>query len=290
MTPAEKKAAQKKMATKLTVVKKAAPKKRAASKRKAKPAAKAKAAAKALATPRLSVVVPVYNEQDNVGPLAREIDVALSGIPHEMVFVNDCSTDETLERLTALKAELPQLRAVSHRENAGQSRSVRTGILAARGEIIATLDGDMQNDPADIPAMFEKLTRADAPETLALIGGDRTADRKDTWSKKLGSKIGNGVRQWLLKDECNDTGCGLKVFKREAFLRLPYFDHVHRYIPALMKREGYTAEYHPANHRAREHGVSKYTNFGRLLVSIADLRGVMWLNRRARNPQGWDEV
>ena len=246
--------------------------------------------AKTSAAPHVSVVVPVYNEEDNVGPLAREIDAALSGTAHEIIFVNDCSTDETLTRLTALKAELPQLRAVSHRENAGQSRSVRTGILAARGEIIATLDGDMQNDPADIPAMLAKLTRPDAPESLALIGGDRTADRKDTWSKKLGSKFGNGIRQKLLKDDCNDTGCGLKVFKREAFLRLPYFDHIHRYIPALMKREGYSAEYHPVNHRAREHGVSKYTNFGRLIVSIADLRGVMWLRRRARNPQGWDEV
>lgn len=239
--------------------------------------------------PDISVVVPVYNEEDNVGPLAREIDAALSGENYEMIFVNDCSTDETLARLTALKAELPRLRAVSHRANAGQSRSVRTGILAARGDIIATLDGDMQNDPADIPAIYAALNREGAPENLALIGGDRTAGRKDTAAKKMASKFGNGIRKRLLKDDCNDTGCGLKVFKREAFLRLPYFDHIHRYLPALMAREGYACEFMPVNHRAREHGVSKYTNFGRLMVSFADLRGVMWLSKRARNPEGWDE-
>lgn len=242
--------------------------------------------------PLLSVVVPVYNEEDNVGPLSAEIYAALKGTKtsYEMIFVNDCSTDETLARLSALKQSLPQLRVVSHRNNSGQSRSVRTGILAASGDIIATLDGDMQNDPADIPAMLAKLTRDGAPDNLALVGGDRTAGRQDTWSKKLASKVGNGVRKKLLGDDCNDTGCGIKVFRREAFLRLPYFDHVHRYIPALMQREGYVCEYHPVNHRQREFGVSKYTNFGRLIVSIADLRGVMWLNKRARNPNGWDEV
>ncbi|WP_017931240.1 glycosyltransferase family 2 protein [Robiginitomaculum antarcticum] len=242
------------------------------------------------AVPDLSVVIPVYNEEDNVGPLAREVDAALSHINHEIVFVNDCSTDATLANLTALKKELPQLRAVSHRANAGQSRSVRTGILAAKGAVIATLDGDMQNVPADIPALYARLTSPDAPKALALIGGDRTAGRKDTWSKKLGSRIGNGIRKKLLNDDCNDTGCGLKVFKRAAFLRLPYFDHIHRYLPALMNREGYRCEFMPVNHRAREHGVSKYTNFGRLMVSFADLRGVMWLNKRARNPEGWDEA
>ena len=242
------------------------------------------------ALPEISVVIPVYNERDNVGPLAREIDAALAGTPYEMIFVNDCSTDDTLERLKALKAELPALRAVSHRENAGQSRGVRTGILAARGPVIATLDGDMQNDPADIPKMFARLTSPDAPETLALVGGDRTAGRKDTVAKKMASKLGNGIRKRLLRDDCNDTGCGLKVFKREAFLRLPYFDHIHRYIPALMAREGYTSEFMPVNHRAREFGESKYTNFGRLRVSIADLRGVLWLKKRARNPRGWDEI
>ena len=179
--------------------------------------------------------------------------------------------------------------SLSHRQNSGQSRGVRSGILAARAPIIATLDSDGQNDPADIPNLFERLTREDAPGTLAMVGG-RRAKRIDSAAKKIGSRIGNGVRKRLLKDDADDTGCGLKVFKRDAFLRLPYFDHIHRYIPALMIREGYTIEFADVNHRAREFGESKYTNFGRLKVSIADLRGVIWLRKRARLPGGVDEV
>ena len=239
--------------------------------------------------PQISVVVPVYNEAENVEKLVREIHAALSGIPFEMNFVNDCSTDNTQDVLQGLKDEFPNLRVLSHRHNAGQSRAVRTGILAAAGPVIATLDGDGQNDPADIPALYTQFTRADAPDNLGLVGG-RRAKRQDSWAKKVGSRFGNGVRKKLLKDNADDTGCGLKVFSREAFLRLPYFDHVHRYIPALMLREGYATEFCDVNHRHREFGVSKYTNFGRLMVSIADLRGVMWLNRRSRNPNGWDEV
>lgn len=241
------------------------------------------------AAPIISVVVPVFNEAENVGKLAAEIAQAMAGTAHEMIFVNDSSTDETLAALSALKADYPALRVLSHRANAGQSRSVRTGILAARAPVIGTLDGDGQNDPADLPAMLAQLTRKDAPANLQLVGG-RRAKRIDSAAKKVGSKIGNGVRKRLLKDEADDTGCGIKVFGREAFLRLPYFDHIHRYIPALMLREGFAAEFMDVNHRSREFGVSKYTNFGRLIVSIADLRGVMWLNRRARNPSGWDEV
>lgn len=240
-------------------------------------------------SPEISVVVPVYNEAENVEKLAREIHAALSDRRYEMNFVNDASSDSTQSVLQELKSEFPGLRVLSHRENAGQSRAVRTGILAAKAPIIATLDGDGQNDPADIPALFAQFTRADAPENLGLVGG-RRAKRKDSWAKRIGSRFGNGIRKKLLKDNADDTGCGLKVFSREAFLRLPYFDHVHRYIPALMLREGYETEFCDVNHRHREFGVSKYTNFGRLMVSIADLRGVMWLNRRARNPQGWDEV
>ncbi len=239
--------------------------------------------------PALSVVVPVYNEAENVALLVSEIATALDGTSYEMIFINDASTDNTEEALKALKVTYPALRVLSHRENSGQSRSVRTGILSATAPVIATLDGDGQNDPADIPALFAQLTRKDAPENLALVGG-RRAKRIDSWAKRFASRFGNGIRKKLLKDEADDTGCGLKVFTREAFLRLPYFDHIHRYIPALILREGYTAEFADVNHRAREFGVSKYTNFGRLMVSIADLRGVMWLNRRARNPKGWDEV
>lgn len=240
-------------------------------------------------TPDISVIVPVYNEEENVAKLVDEIAVALQGEAYEMLFVNDASTDGTLETLKALKENYPALRPISHRKNAGQSRAVRSGVLAAKGTYIATLDGDGQNDPADIPALYAQMTRPDAPDSLALVGG-RRAKRQDSWAKKIGSRFGNGIRKKLLNDQADDTGCGLKVFKREAFLRLPYFDHVHRYIPALMLREGYDIEFCDVNHRHREFGVSKYTNFGRLMVSIADLRGVMWLNRRARNPEGWDEV
>ena len=240
-------------------------------------------------SPKISVVVPVYNEAENVEKLVREIAAALSGTAHEMNFVNDASTDATEEVLQNLKSEFPALRVLSHRKNAGQSRAVRTGILAAKAPLIATLDGDGQNDPADIPALYKQFTRADAPDNLGLVGG-RRAKRKDSWAKRVGSRFGNGVRKKLLKDNADDTGCGLKVFSRDAFLRLPYFDHVHRYIPALMMREGYATEFCDVNHRHREFGVSKYTNFGRLMVSFADLRGVMWLNRRSRNPEGWDEV
>ena len=238
---------------------------------------------------KYSVVVPVYNEEENVGPLSGEIAAAMKGMPYEMIFVNDCSTDGTLAALTALKDTHKTLRVLSHRENSGQSRSVRSGVIAAAGSIIATLDGDGQNDPADVPGLIEIMVRKDAPDNLALVGG-RRAKRKDTWAKRAASRFGNGVRKWLLKDEADDTGCGLKVFKREAFLRLPYFDHIHRYIPSLMLREGYTIEFSDISHRNRQFGVSKYTNFGRLIVSIADLRGVMWLNRRSRNPGGVDEV
>jgi len=240
-------------------------------------------------SPKLSVVVPVFNEAENVEKLISEIAAALDGTPYEMIFVNDASTDDTANVLTELKAKFSALRPISHRQNAGQSRAVRSGVQAAKGEFIATLDGDGQNDPADIPALYAQLTRADAPEKLAMVGG-RRAKRKDTAAKKFASRFGNGVRKKLLKDQADDTGCGLKVFRRQAFLELPFFDHVHRYIPALMLREGYEIEFCDVNHRHREFGVSKYTNFGRLMVSIADLRGVMWLNRRARKPGGWNEI
>ena len=237
----------------------------------------------------LSVVLPAYNESGNLGPLIGEIAQALFATPHEIVVVDDGSTDDTRDRLVALKDRHPQLRVIAHRANAGQSRALRTGILAAKAPLIATLDSDGQNDPADIPALFEQLTRADAPDTLAMVGG-RRAKRRDTAAKRLGSRVGNGVRKRLLRDDCDDTGCGLKVFRRDAFLALPYFDHIHRYLPALMLRDGHACEYRDVNHRERGEGESKYTNLGRLKVSIADLRGVRWLLSRARNPGGWDEI
>jgi glycosyltransferase involved in cell wall biosynthesis len=237
--------------------------------------------------PEISVVVPVFDEEGAAPALAREIAAAFAGRSYEMVFVDDASRDGTRAALKALQAEIPQLRVLAHRKNSGQSRAVRTGILGARGGIIVTLDGDGQNDPADGPKLVDVL-KAGPPE-LALVGGERVK-RQDSQAKKIASKVGNGVRRRLLRDTANDTGCGLKAFRRDAFLRLPYFDHIHRYLPALMLREGYQTDFRPVNHRHRESGRSKYTNLGRLWASLSDLFGVMWLQSRSRNPGGVDEV
>lgn len=231
--------------------------------------------------PDISVVVPVYNESGAAAALAREIAAAFEGRNYEMVFVNDASRDGTLAELTALKAEIPRLRVLSHANNSGQSRAIRTGILAARAPIIVTLDGDGQNDPAYAPALADRL--AAGPPNLALVGGERVK-RQDSAAKRWASRWANGIRKKLLKDDANDTGCGLKAFRREAFLRLPYFDHIHRYIPALMLREGYEVAFEPVGHRPRQVGVSKYTNLGRLKVAVTDLFGVMWLQSRSRLP------
>ena len=237
--------------------------------------------------PDISVVVPVFNEEGAAADLAREIAAAFVGRSFEILFVDDCSRDNTKTVLTALRAEVPQLRVLAHQANCGQSRAVRSGILAARGDIIVTLDGDGQNDPADGPKLVDAL--AAGPPNLALVGGERVK-RQDSQAKKLASRFGNGVRKRLLRDTANDTGCGLKAFRRDAFLRLPYFDHIHRYIPALMLREGYEVAFLPVNHRHRQTGQSKYTNLGRLWASLSDLLGVMWLQTRSRLPGGVDEL
>lgn len=232
---------------------------------------------------RLSVVVPVKNEADNVEPLIREIVAALTGrAEFEIIYVDDGSTDATPARLAALKTELPMLRVITHRASCGQSQAVTTGVRAARHEWIATLDGDGQNDPADIPALLQRLSGSDA--RLALLAGWRTR-RNDTPLRRMSSKIANGVRAWALKDATPDTGCGLKVFGRETFLALPNFDHMHRFLPALMQRNGYRVESVPVNHRSRERGTSKYGVHNRLWVGIVDLFGVAWLQRRVRLPQ-----
>ena len=239
------------------------------------------------APPDISVVVPVFDEEGAAPALAREIATAFAGRNFEIVFVDDASRDDTRAALKAIRAEIPQLRVLAHRKNAGQSRAIRTGVLGARGAVVVTLDGDGQNDPADGPKLVDALTSG--PPELALVGGERVK-RQDSQAKRMASRVGNGVRKRLLKDTANDTGCGLKAFRREAFLRLPYFDHIHRYLPALMQREGYRTAFLPVNHRHRQTGVSKYTNLGRLWVSLSDLFGVMWLQSRARNPEGVDEV
>ena len=240
-----------------------------------------------VAVPDISVVVPVFDESGAAPDLAREIAKAFHGRRYEMIFVDDRSRDDTVAVLSRLKDELPTLRVLSHRVNAGQSRAIRTGILAARGAIIVTLDGDGQNDPADGPSLVDALVAG--PADLVLVGGERIK-RQDSLAKRFASRLGNGIRKALLRDTANDTGCGLKAFRREAFLRLPYFDHIHRYIPALMLREGYEVRFLPVNHRHRQTGRSKYTNLGRLWASLSDLLGVMWLGSRARSPGGVEEV
>src|SRR6478672_5869340 len=233
------------------------------------------------AIPDISVVVPVHNEEGAAGPLAREIAAAFAGRSYEMVFVDDASRDGTLAELRGLMAELPALRVLGHGSNAGQSRAVRTGVLAARAPIVVTLDGDGQNPPADAPRLADLL--ASSPPSVALVGGVR-AERQDSGAKRQASLWANRIRRRLLGDDAADTGCGLKAFRRDVFLRLPYFDHIHRYLPALMIREGYENRYLDVDHRHRETGQSKYTNWGRLMASLSDLLGVMWLKTRSRRP------
>jgi dolichol-phosphate mannosyltransferase len=237
--------------------------------------------------PQISVVVPVHDEAGAVGPLVAEIALAFDGRSYEMIFVDDASRDSTLAELTALKAAHPRLRVLTHPSNSGQSRAVRTGVLAARGEVVVTMDGDGQNPPVDAPRLVDALLAA-APE-VALVGG-RRARRQDSEAKRQASIWANRIRRRLLGDDADDTGCGLKAFRREAFLRLPYFDHVHRYLPALMIREGFRNLYLDVGHRHRETGRSKYTNWGRLVASLSDLLGVMWLKSRSRLPGAVREV
>ncbi len=238
-------------------------------------------------TPEISVVVPVFDEEGNVGALAREIAAAFAGRPYEMIFVDDASRDGTQAVLAGLKAELPHLRVLAHARNAGQSRALRTGVEAARGGVIVTLDGDGQNDPADAPRLVERL-KAGGPQ-LGLVGGLRLR-RRDPWAKRVGSKIGNGVRRRILNDQATDTGCGLKALPRQVFLRLPYFDHMHRFLPALVRREGLETAFLEVSHRSRASGRSKYTNLARLKASAGDLLGVVWLLGRARRPGAVSEV
>lgn len=231
--------------------------------------------------PDISIVVPVHDEAGAAGPLAREIAAAFAGRSHEIIFVDDASRDTTLSELRALTSEIPTLRVLGHATNAGQSRAVRTGVLAARGDVVVTLDGDGQNPPADAPKLVDALLSA--PPQVALVGGVRQK-RQDSEAKLWASRWANRIRKRLLGDDADDTGCGLKAFRRHVFLRLPYFDHIHRYLPALVIREGYENRYLPIGHRHRDTGRSKYTNWGRLKASFSDILGVMWLKSRSRRP------
>jgi dolichol-phosphate mannosyltransferase len=234
--------------------------------------------------PLLSVVVPVRNEVGNVGPLLADIETACAGIgAFEVVFVNDGSTDGTPAALAELASTRPWLRIVTHALSCGQSAAVRSGVRHAHAPVVATLDGDGQNDPAFLPKMLEALQAAGLQ--AGLVQGQRVG-RKDTGFKKLQSRIANGVRGGILKDGTRDAGCGLKCFRREAYLALPYFDALHRFMPALMVREGYRVVHVDVRDRPRLTGVSNYGFFDRLWVGILDLIGVWWLiRRRKRVPQ-----
>ena len=233
----------------------------------------------------LSVVVPVFNERDNLKPLIDEIHSALDGsLDYEIIYVNDGSTDETLAILDDLHQHDERLRVLCHARSCGQGTAVRTGVKAARAPWIATLDGDGQNDPADIMSLYARVQQDDRDPDLCMIAGWRKK-RQDSSLKKFSSRLANGVRARVLKDDTPDTGCGLKLFSREAFLELPYFDHMHRFLPALILRSGKKVQSVEVNHRPRHKGESKYGVHNRLWTGIVDMLGVLWLQRRGKRPE-----
>lgn len=232
----------------------------------------------------ISLVIPVRNEADGIAPLIAEIRTALDGHhDYEVIFVDDGSDDDTAERLRAARRDFPRLRVLRHAHNCGQSTALLTGVRAAQAPWIVTLDGDGQNDPADIPKLLAALAESPRPEGLKMVCGHRRK-RRDTWLRRMSSRIANGVRSWLLDDRTPDTGCGLKVVERDTFLALPYFDHMHRFLPALVQRQGGRTVSVEVNHRPRMQGQSNYGLLDRLWVGIVDLFGVAWLRRRARLP------
>lgn len=238
--------------------------------------------------PAVSIVVPVRNEQDNVAPLIAEIVAALDGRwAYEIIYVNDGSTDATADRLTELMRTRPELRQIRHAQSSGQSAAVRTGVRFARGAIVATLDGDGQNNPQFLRDLIGCLEEGGA--RLGLVAGQRVG-RKDTGFKKFQSRVANAVRKSVLRDGTRDTGCGLKAFRRDVFLSLPYFDGLHRFLPALVRREGFEIAYVDVIDRPRHAGVSNYGFFDRLWVGIMDLAGVWWLIRRKKSTPVATEV
>jgi dolichol-phosphate mannosyltransferase len=237
--------------------------------------------------PAVSVIVPVRNEAGNIAPLVAEIAAALQGRNFEIVYVNDGSHDTTDDELRRLMAERPWLRQIRHAQSCGQSAAIRTGVAAARAPVVATLDGDGQNDPAFIPALLAALETG-APR-IGLVAGQRVG-RKATGFKKFQSRIGNGARNMVLRDGTRDTGCGLKALRRDLLLSLPYFDGLHRFLPALVRREGYDIGYIDVVDRPRRHGTSNYGMWDRLWIGILDLAGVWWLIRRKKRVPESEEV
>ena len=237
----------------------------------------------------VSIVIPMRNEAENIASLVAGIAAACENLPeYEIIAVDDGSTDATGETVKALAAEYSRLRLLRHDRSGGQSAAVHSGVMAAQGAIICTLDGDGQNPPAELPKLWEPLIN-DNTGAIGLVAGQRV-HRQDTVSKRLASRFANGLRAWLLKDGTRDTGCGLKGFRRDAFLSLPYFDHMHRYLPALFKRDGWQVVLVDVAHAERMAGRSNYSNLQRALVGIYDLIGVAWLIRRRKKARGTVEV
>jgi dolichol-phosphate mannosyltransferase len=231
----------------------------------------------------ISIVVPVHNEAENISPLLNEITAALKNFTdYEIIYIDDGSQDDTLTILKTAQQSIPNLRVFHHEKSCGQSGAIYTGIKAAKFSVIATLDGDGQNNPADIPNLYSQLQlQHENNPKLAMIAGWRNKRHDSAW-RLFSSKFANGIRSRLLNDATPDTGCGLKVFLRDAALQLPFFDHYHRFLPALMLRAGYQVVSIPVTHRARERGVSNYGTLDRLWVGISDIVGVMWLKSRMK--------
>ena len=239
----------------------------------------------------ISVVIPILNEEDNIAPLIEEIAQVAKSIPiSEIIYVDDGSTDKSFSILQTLKSKYSMLRVVKHSRRCGQSAALWTGIKSAGNDLIVTIDGDRQNDPADISTLYMLYKDYERDHNGLMVMGERKK-RNDVWIKRISSRFANRLRASLLKDHTRDTGCSLKLFRRKDYLALPYFDHMHRFLPALMKRDNIRIMHVPVSHRPRTQGVSKYGTLDRLAVGISDLWGVWWLMKRPfAHPEVYEDV